>query len=179
MYGRKSEKLDPNQLLMDGMILDADGEAVKPEEPVSDKEKSKTASGVKKQNGRRPIPDHLPRNEILIDVSEEEKICPLTGQERPLIGYEETEKLEYVPETLQVNVYKRAKYGSPTEGEENGVLTAPLLPELLPRCLADAGMLTHIAVSKFDDHLPLYRIEKMLLRQGVHVSRKTMAGWLA
>ncbi len=58
------------------------------------------------------------------------------------------------------------------------MVTAPLPPSLLPRCLTDASMLAHIAVSKFDDHLPLYRNEKMFLRQGAEISRKTMADWM-
>ncbi len=178
MYGQKSEKLDKDQLLLEDVILDADGEATKPALPVEEAPNS-TTTGKKKKNGRRPLPDHLPRHEIIIDIPENEKICPLTGQERPLIGYEESTKLEYIPETLRVNVYKRATYGSPVDGEENGVVTASMPAELLPRCLADAGMLAHMAVSKFDDHLPLYRMERMLLRQGIHVSRKTMSDWLA
>lgn len=178
-FGRRSEKLDPNQLLLEALILDADGEARPPEVPTPEVPAAPTPPAKKKRNGRRPIPDHLPRKEILIDLPEEDKVCPITGEQRPLIGYEESEKLEYIPETLRVNVYKRAKYGSPTAAEENGVLTAPLPPMLLPRCLADAGMLAHIAIAKFDDHVPLNRIEKIFLRQGVHVSRKTMCDWLA
>ncbi len=177
LYGRRSEKLDINQLLMDGLILNADGEACAPEPPppadVAVKPRAK-----RKKNGRRPLPDHLPRHEIIITVAEEEKTCPITGLPRPLIGYEESSKLEYIPETLRVNVYKREKYGSPMGAEENGVVTASLPPALVDRCMADTGMLAHVAVSKFDDHLPLYRQERMLLRQDVEVSRKTMAGWL-
>jgi len=177
LYGRRSEKLDINQLLMEGMILNADGEgAPPPSPPVS--EKPPPTPRKRKANGRRPLPDHLPRHEIIIPVSEEEKICPVTGKERPFIGYEESEKLEYIPETLRVNVYKREKFGSLMGSEENGVLTAPLPPAVVERCLADTGLLAQVAVAKFDDHLPLYRQERILLRQGVEVSRKTMAGWL-
>lgn len=177
MYGRKSEKLDINQLLMDGMILEADGEGSSPElpEPVIMPDKPRRK---RKHNGRIPLPDHLPRNEIIIPLPEDQKICPTTGKPRPFIGYEESQKLEYIPETLQVNVYKREKYGSPMGAEENGVSTAPLTPAVIDRCLADTGMLTQVAVSKFDDHLPLYRQERILLRQNVNVSRKTMGGWL-
>jgi len=176
LYGRKSEKLDINQLLMEGLMLDSDGEATPPSPPVS--EKPSQTPRKRKANGRRPLPSHLPRHEIIIAVSEEEKLCPTTGQERPFLGYEESEKLEYLPETLRVNVYKREKYGSPMGAEENGVVTAPIPPAVIDRCMADTGLLAQVAVAKFDDHLPLYRQERMLLRQGVEVSRKTMAGWL-
>jgi len=176
LYGRKSEKLDINQLLMDGLILSADGEASAPDAPVV--EVATEARPKKKSHGRRPLPDHLPRHEIIIPVPEEKKICPVTGEARPFLGYEESHKLEYIPETLRVNVYKREKYGSPMGAEEIGVVCAPVPASVVERCLADTGMLAHVAVSKFDDHLPLYRQERILLRQGVHVSRKTMADWL-
>ena len=177
MYGRRSEKLDINQMLMDGLILDADGEGAAPELPPPEDVPVKPRT-KRKHHGRRPLPDHLPRHEIIVPVPEEEKTCPITGKPRPFIGYEESPKLEYIPETLRVNVYKREKYGSPMGAEENGVVTAPVPPAVVDRCMADTGMLAHVGVSKFDDHLPLYRQERILLRQGVEISRKTMAGWL-
>jgi len=177
MYGRRSEKLDINQMLMDGLILSADAEVSIPE-PLPPRDLPGKPRGKSRHQGRRPLPDHLPRHEIIVPVPEEEKTCPITGKPRPFIGYEESEKLEYIPETLRVNVYKREKYGSPMGAEENGVVTAPVPPSVVDRCMADTGMLAHVAVSKFDDHLPLYRQERILLRQGVEASRKTMAGWL-
>jgi transposase/uncharacterized coiled-coil protein SlyX len=177
MYGRRSEKLDINQLLMDGVILEADTEECSPP-PSPEAQIPVKPRGRRKTNGRRPLPDHLPRQEIIIPVSEEEKICPVTGSPRPFIGYEESQKLEYIPETLRVNVYKREKYGSPMGAEEMGVVTAPVPPAVIDRCLADTGLLAQVAVAKFDDHLPLYRQERMFLRQGVEVNRKTLAGWL-
>lgn len=178
LYGRRSERLDINQLLMDGLVLDADGAAHAPGPPppadVPAKPRAKS-----KHKGRCPLPDHLPRHEIIVPAPEEQKLCSITGQPRPFIGYEDSEKLEYIPETLRVNVYRREKYGSPMGAEENGVFTAALPLTLVARCSADTGMLAHVAVSKFDDHLPLYRQERIVLRQGVDISRKTMAGWLS
>ncbi|MCH8529165.1 MAG: IS66 family transposase, partial [Kiritimatiellae bacterium] len=179
MFGRSSEKLDPNQLLMDALMLQAQDTFAEPvpDAPVAEAVVAAVAK-PSKRNGRMPIADHLKRNEIVLDVPESEKICPVTGKERPCIGEEVTEKYHYVRETLEVNRYIRKKYGSPMGAEENGVLTAPLPASLLPRCLADASMLSHIAVSKFDDHLPLHRLEKMFLRQGAQISRKTMSDWM-
>lgn len=176
-YGRRSEKLDINQLLLDGMIIDADGQAVAPS-PQPETESAPAPRRKSRHKGRCALPDHLPRHEIIVPVPEEEKVCAITGEPRPFLGYEETPKLEYIPETLRVNVYKREKYGSPMGAEEQGVVTAPLMPVLIERCMADAGMLAYVGVSKFDDHLPLFRLERILLRQGVTVSRKTMSGWL-
>jgi transposase len=179
MHGKKSEKLDPNQVLMEELMLSVEGTTA-PVVEVSEKaeEKAQTAKARSKRNGRMPIPEHLKRNIIDLDVPEAEKICPVTKKERPLIGYEQTEKYHYVKETLEVNVYRRAKYGSPIGAEENGVVVADLPECLIPRCMADSSMLAYVAVAKFDDHLPLYRIEKMFMRQGAKISRKTMADWL-
>ena len=177
LFGRRSEKLDINQLLMEGLVLDADDAVAAPEPPPPSDVPAKPRA-KSKHMGRCPLPDHLPRYEIIVPAPEEQKTCPITGQPRPFIGYEESEKLEYIPETLRVNVYRREKYGSPMGSEENGVFTAALPPTVVARCSADTGMLAHVAVAKFDDHLPLYRQERILLRQGVHLSRKTMAGWL-
>lgn len=178
MFGRSSEKLDPNQLLLEGLMLQAQDTFApvleKPEFPA----KPSPISNPSKRNGRMPIPEHLKRNEFVIEPPESEKVCPVTGEPRPCIGEEVTEKYHYVRETLEVNRYIRKKYGSPMGAEENGVVIAPPPPSLLPRCLADASMLSHIAVSKFDDHLPLYRLEKMFARQGAPISRKTMSDWM-
>lgn len=176
MFGRGSEKIDPNQLMLEALMLSAEGTtAPAPELPPAP---TPAPAAPSKRNGREPIAAHLKRNIIEIDAPAAAKICPVTGKERPLIGYEETEKYHYVPETLEVNVYRRAKYGSVMGAEENGVFTAEMPESLVPRCLADASMLAHIAVSKFDDHLPLNRLEKMFLRQGAEISRKTMSDWM-
>jgi len=180
MYGKKSEKLDPKQTLMDELMLSVEGtlppvlEAMAtPEVAVPPKAKAPS-----KRNGRESIPEHIKRNVIELDVPESDKVCPQTGKPRPFIGEEISEKYHYVRETLEVNRYVRKKYGSPMGAEENGVIIAPAPVCLVPRCMADASMLAHVAVSKFDDHLPLYRIEKVFMRQGAKISRKTMADWL-
>jgi transposase len=178
MHGKKSEKLDPNQVLMDELMLSVEGTTAPAVETPEGAEAEAKPRKKSKRNGRTPFPEHLKQNIIELDVPEEEKICPVTGKERPLIGYEETKKYHYVKESLEVNVYRRAKYGSPMGAEENGVLTAGLPECLILRCMADASMLAHVAVAKFDDHLPLYRIEKQFARQGVRISRQTMADWL-
>lgn len=178
MLGRSSEKIDPKQLMMEVMMLQAEGTTAPVVELPSAPAGAEAPARVKNHTGRLPIAAHLKRNVIDIDAPAAEKICPVTGKERPLIGFEETEKYHYVPETLEVNVYRRAKYGSLMGAEENGVFTAEMPECLVPRCLADASMLAYIAVAKFDDHLPLNRLEKIFLRQGATISRKTMSDWM-
>jgi transposase len=179
LYGRSSERLDPNQSLMDGVLIDGQSEVPAPDAPQVDPGQEKTEGKKKRPNhkGRRPLPEHLPREERIIEIPEEEKVCPESGMPRQFMGYEETEKLEYAPETLKVIVIKREKYGSPVGAEEEGVVIAER-PESAVECMAETGMLAHVAVAKYEDHQPLYRLERVFAREGVHVSRKTMAGWL-
>jgi hypothetical protein len=78
-----------------------------------------------------------------------------------------------------VKVTRRYKYGNPDAGEgEPGVLQAPLGETLVPRCMADDTLLAHVAVSKYGDHLPAYRLEQILKRSGIRITRQTMCGWM-
>jgi len=177
LYGRRSEKLNPDQILMDELMIGAESfaqeAAIVPELPEVEPKRR----GRSRHHGRKPFPEHLPHEEIIISVPEEEKICQESGLPRRLIGYEESKKLEYVPETLKVIVFKREKWGSPLGAEEEGVVIAPR-PAAAVECMAGPGLVAHVAVSKFEDRLPLYRRERIFGREGVDVSRKTMAGWL-
>ena len=166
VYGRSSEKFDPNQLRMfkDKELIEAiegnhSGPVVELPDTVTVAEKRKSFKAKRKHPGRIPIPEHLDRVEIILDVPEEEKICPETGKPLKQIGWEVSEKLEYRPGRLFVNVYKRPKYVSPDPvvSEDLGVIIAPMPDHPIERCKADVGLLSQIIVSKFADHLPLYR----------------------
>ncbi len=177
IYGRRSEKMDPNQLIFDGMLdileqPEAPNEQI--EIPVPEKKKT-----LKKRvhPGRIPIPEHLERVEIILDIPETEKICPETGKDLKQIGWEVSEKLEYRPGKLIVNVYKRPKYVSPDSWADVGVIIAPMPDSPIEKCKADIGLLSHIIVSKFADHLPLYRQDGIFQREGVDIPRATQTSW--
>lgn len=179
IYGRRSEKIDPNQLMFEGLILQAQDqpvEAVK-DEPDPSRRRKRTNQN---HPGRIPIPDHLERVEILLDVPEEEKVCPETGRPLKQIGWEISEKLEYRPGKLLVNVYKRPKYASPDSmaSGEVGIIIAPMPDHPILKCKADVGLLSHIIVSKFADHLPLYRQDGIFEREGVVIPRATQTSWM-
>jgi Transposase C of IS166 homeodomain/zinc-finger binding domain of transposase IS66 len=115
IYGRRSERLDPNQLMFDSLMLNALEQPVLPQPPVdlpvSQEPKTKPRQTTKRQHpGRIPIPEHLERVEIVLDIPEKDKVCPETGEPLKRIGWEVSEKLEYRPGKLIVNVYKRPKY---------------------------------------------------------------------
>jgi transposase len=179
IYGRRSEKLDPNQLVFDNLLLEA-----LEQPPCSENEeenptptKESTPKSKRRHPGRIPIPEHLQRVEIVLDVPEKAKVSP-EGKELKLIGWEVSEKLEFRPGRLIVNVYKRPKYGSPDSESSVGVITAPMPDHPIGKCKADIGLLSHIIVSKFADHLPLYRQNGIFEREGVDIPRATQTSWV-
>jgi len=184
VYGRRSEKLDPNQLMFDNLILEAfeqPSPPVPPELPVEEKPERKRPRTAKRRHpGRIPIPEHLERVEIVLDIPEEDKVCPETGKALKKIGEEVSEKLEYRPGKLIVNVYKRPKYASPDSmaSGQVGVITAPMPDHPIEKCKADVGLVSHIIVSKFADHLPLYRQDGIFEREGVSIPRSSQTSWV-
>jgi transposase len=184
LYGRRSEKLDPRQLMFDPMVMEVlqHSEAHNADEtPASPSpEQKKTPKNKRRHPGRIPIPEHLERVEILLDIPDGEKFCPETGRPLKEIGVETSEKLEYRPGKLIVNVYKRPKYASPDSmaSAEVGIVTAPMPDHPIERCKADIGLLSQIIVNKFADHLPLYRQDGIFEREGVIIPRATQTSWV-
>ena len=179
IFGRKSEKIDPNQLWLDQLTIQA-VEQNSPTVPAATAPvvETKVAEHVRRHtpHGRGELPVHLPREIIEVDVTESEKTLP-DGTPRPLIGHEDTERIGYEPGRIFVKVTRRLKYGSPMGQEENGVTIAPVPMSIVERCLADESLLAHLVVSKYVDHLPLNRLENILARSGIEITRQTMCGW--
>jgi transposase len=127
------------------------------------------------KRGRKPLPASLPRLRIEHDLPETELRCAC-GCQRTLIGEESSEQLDIVPAQVRVLVNVRKKYACPAcEGE---VLTTPLPAQPIPKSNASPGLLAHVAVAKYQDALPLYRQEAMLVRAGVDIPRNTLASWM-
>jgi transposase len=177
LYGRRSEKIDPNQLLLFATEILAAMEAAPAE--LAPPEQSLPAApepAPKKGHGRKPLPASLPRHRVLHDVSPQQLPCPDCGAVRIKIGEEIREQLEYIPASLHVLQHVRPKYAC-KECEAN-VVIAERLPEPIEKGLPGPGLLAHIAVSKYGDHLPLYRQERIFARQGVELSRRTTCDWM-
>ena len=142
----------------------------------------RVAEHTRGQAKRRPLPEALPRDEVVIDIPEEQKHC-LCGAELVRIGEETSEKLDVIPPQLRVIRTIRPKYachiceGSGDE-ERAAVRIAPMPPAIIDKGIASAGLLAYIVTSKFCDSLPLYRQEKQFERIGVELSRRTMADWM-
>lgn len=184
LFGRSSEKRKPKEKAepaapMDHVFDEAtlgdehttlDHAAAAVRSPDADTEPSQ-----KNNRGRKPLPAHLPRENIIHDVADHEKICPC-GCLRTKIGEEVSEQLEVIPTQLKVIRHVRYKYGC--RHCEEGVITAPLPKQPLPKGIPTAGLLSHVCVAKYDDHLPLYRQSEIWERLGVDLPRSTLSGWV-
>ena len=126
-------------------------------------------------HGRRVLPDDIRRNEIVLDIPEEEKTCDC-GCTKNRIGEETSEELDFVPAHLIVNKTIRPKYACP-HCPEKGVASAPPPSKIIPKSLGTPALYAHILVSKFRWHLPLYRQEKMFDHYGVPINRSVMCEW--
>lgn len=123
------------------------------------------------------LPADLPVERQIIDIPEEAKICPETGEQLVKIGEEVTSKLAHKPGSYFIKQIVRPKYAFPQKSEE-GVFTALLPDFLLTRCQADESLLADIMVKKFGDHLPLYRQSEIMAREGIYICRQTLCKWL-
>ncbi len=193
MYGRSSEKIDPRQMALFDKLLEqlAQAQTVTPEPlaaspapatPAAEEvpvEASRPAG-----HGRRRLPTDLPREKVIHDLPEEEKPCPCCGKLRHVIGQETSEQLGYVPAKLMVIEHVRLKYACcacEQSAAESGpqIITAekPLSP--IEKGLAAPGLLAYVIVSKYSDHLPLHRLERILERHHIDIARSTMCDWMA
>ena len=176
LFGRKTEKYveaDQDQLRLFDEIEEAgSGHVNEQEVPV--------AAHRRKKRGRKPLPENLPRIEIVHDLPEEEKVCAC-GCRLTKIGEEVSEKLDYIPAKLQVVRHIRYKYACKgcegIDSDGGAVKIAPPAVQIIPKGMATAGLLAQILVSKFCDALPFYRQEKIFVRLGIDIPRATMANW--
>ena len=134
----------------------------------------------RKKSGRKPLPENLPRVEVVHDIAEEEKVCGC-GAALERIGEEVSEKLDIIPAIIRVIRHIRPKYGCRCcEGVEDDGATvkiAAVPPQIIPKGIASAGLLAHLLTAKYADALPFYRQEKQFTRLGVEIGRATMCNW--
>lgn len=185
LYGRKSEKyvLNDNfeQMFLfgendkEGAFVDG-VEALSLEETVTIPEHQRKI----KKSGRKPLPDDIPRVEVIHDLSPKQRVCEC-GCEMSRIGEESSEKLEMQPPQFWVLRNIRYKYACKgcegVDSRESGVKLAPAPVQLLPKSFATPSLLAHLLISKFSDALPFYRQEKQFQRYGIKLPRATMCNW--
>jgi transposase len=190
-FGRKSEKLSPDQL---ALVLEKFEEAQAivetpaappeapaqsapstPSEPVST-ELPAPKPKPRKGHGRKPLPTSLPREVRPLQVPAAERSCTLCGREKPCIGYERSEMLEFVPAGFKVIVNAREKLAC--RACEGDVVIAPAADKLIDGGLPGPGLLAQVLVAKYGEHLPLNRQSQIYKRHGVELRVSTLADWV-
>jgi len=183
IYGRRSEKMDPGQLLMNDVLLEAEKtniESPERSETLTDQKEIMVSAHKRVRRKKLEAPEHWERVDHELDIDEKDKTCACCGERMSRIGEDITERLDYQPVQMKVNRYIRPKYACKnaecTEGRIKQA-EAPCGP--IGRCEAESSLLAHIIVEKFEHHIPLYRQEVRFERLGLALGRMTMSGWMA
>jgi transposase len=176
VFGRRSEKLDANQLtLFEGMTRTTsqaeDASAEAPHRPAGVIEQSR-----QHRNGRVPLPAHLPRERIEYHPPQEDVVCSCCGQAKQIMGEEITEELDYVPASFVVRQHVRFKYVC--RHCQEGVVSADLPPRPIDKGRPGTGLLAHVLTSKYADHTPLNRQQGIFRRHDVDIHRSPMCDWV-
>jgi transposase len=166
-FGRRSERLDPTQLALGLEDLGADIAQIEESRQVA------KSDAVKTRAKRKPLPEHLPREDVVLDV--DGATCGCCGGALHSIGESVSEMLDWVPAQLRVIRIRRPKYACRTCGT---VVQAPAPDRPIAGGLATPALLAQVLVSKYCDHLPLYRQAQIFARHGVELERSTLAGWV-
>jgi transposase len=119
----------------------------------------------------------LPHHRHELDLLPAEKICGCCGRAKDRIGEDVTRILEHVPSKLEVHEHVRPKYAC--RYCKDGVSSPPPPERPIARGIAGPGLIAQIVVSKFGDHLPLYRLEDIFVRHGLHIARSTLCDWVS
>jgi transposase len=172
-FGRRSEKLDPEQLHLaledvEQVIAATDAEDDK-KDPAAAR-----ARAEKRRANRGALPAHLPRVDVTIEP--EDTKCPCCRAPMHVIGEETSQRLDVIPAQFRVIVAHRPRYACRACAE--AVVQAPAPERLIKGGLPTEAMVAHVLVAKYAWHLPLYRQAQMLLAQGLNIKRAVLAFWV-
>ena len=172
-FGRKSERLPEDQLHFAFEEIAATLAANQAEaEKTSPQRRAKGTEQRRKERGK--LPPHLPRVEVVIEPAE--STCPCCRGTMVMIGADISDRLDVIPAQYQVLVTKRPKLAC--RACEGVVVQAPAPERLIPGGLPTEATVAHVLVSRYADHLPLYRQSQILARQGIEIGRDTLASWV-
>ncbi len=178
---RKSEQLTKEQLALFEAAWQAQHPESRSDEDDEDEIDGSPQGGQhssqtqeKKRSGRQALAKHLVRERIVYDLAEAEKHCSCCGRDLRLIEEETSERYEYIPASVKVIEDVRLKYACACT-----IRTAGKPAQPIEKSTASASLLAQVIVAKWADHQPLHRQEKMFVRHGVTISRKTIGGWMA
>ena len=179
LYGQKAERFDPNQpWLIAEMAPNPNAASEASSLTRQDKEEQDQASHPKKSTnrGRKPLPQDLPRERTEHTLGEAERLCPHCGVVCQKFGEDIREQLDYHPASLFVHQHVYVKYAC--QSCHDHVTVCPPPPAVIDKGLPGAGLLAQITVSKYADHLPLHRLERILGRHGIELHRSTLCNWM-
>jgi len=186
MFGRSSEKWKPDDKIQSQLFNEIElavKEAIGP--GANEAKADSTAPAVRRKRkpqavdaghgGRMPLPEDLSRREKVIDIAEGEKVCESCGKPLVRIGEDVSERLCLEPVKFYVERTVRPSWGC-TCGCA-GMHSAPVPRHIIPKSFASPSLVAQIVASKFCDALPFYRQSHILRREGIDISRETMARW--
>ena len=171
LFGTRSEKVASEQYDLALEDIETAIAAIHAEDDAENA--SPSTPRRKRKTNRGSLPKHLPRIEVVIEP--EEILCGC-GSERDVIGEDVSERLDVIPAQFRVIVTRRPKYAC--RSCENGIVQAPAPASLIPGGMPTEATVAHILVSKYADHLPLYRQAQIYSRSGVDLDRSTLAAWV-
>ena len=171
-FGTKSERLPDEQMQL---ALEDLEQAVATGEAQAEKRDPELRRDrvAKRRANRGALPAHLPRVEITLQP--EDTACPCCRAAMAVIGEDKSEQLDVMPTQFRVLVTKRPKLAC--QACEGQVVQAPAPPRLIEGGIPTEAMVAHVVVSRFGDHLPLYRQAQIIGRQGISLDRSTLAFW--
>src|SRR3954447_3568673 len=173
-FGRRSERLDPDQLQLGLEDLEQTAAAAEAaQEEAAARSSTPRTPRVRRRN-LGALPAHLPRVEVLVDV--EDKSCPCCGGTLHVTGGDTSEILDVVPAVLRVRVIRRPRYAC--RACEGAVVQAPAPERPVAGGMATEALLAHVLVAKYADFLPLYRQAGIFARQGIELDRSTLCDWV-
>jgi transposase len=177
LFGRSSERMAQGELEFFGQPFapDKSNDNSPPADPEQNTAADAPAGDKPRRAARRSRLDDLPRQVIVHDVAEADKHCAC-GREKTRIGQDDSEQLEFIPASVFVLQHVRPKYACPAC--HDGVVQAPMPAMPIERGAVGPGLLAHLIVSKYADHLPLNRQESILARHGIDLPRSLSCEWV-
>lgn len=174
VFGKKSEHWEDVPDVQLGLFNEVEVAAVE----GKNEQETQVISYTRKKGhgGRKPLPEDLPREDVIVELPEDQRFCPHDGHPLHVIGEEVSEKLKVVPAQFVVVRTTCKKYGC--RACESHVRQASKPETVLPKTIATPELLSFIINAKFGQAQPLYRIEEFFNHNGVDLSRTTFARWL-
>ncbi len=176
--GSRQERIDPDQLMLFSLeeLQELADDLESQAGDGTDGEDDDKKTGGRKGRGRRKLPKNVQREILRHELTEEELECPCCGELREEFAVESSEQLEFIPAYWKVTQHDRVKYAC--KSCEEHVVIAEKPPQPIEKGVPGPGLCAHTVLSKFGDHIPLYREEDIHARTGWTIRRSTLCGWL-